>query len=221
MFFRKINCKVCGNRVNNRHRYCYFCGADLKDKNAGFRDDFDLTPVNLPFPLGKIFNQLTKELAREMDKVWEETDRNRNVKGSGLSISISNEDGVPRIKIREFGRVGELGELGELGEAEDPYAKKARENLKKAVSKEDAERYAKLPREEAQTDVKRLSDRIVYELLLPGVKDSKDIFINKLQNSIEVKAFGKDKAYFKLIPVSMRIKGYALRDEKLVLELKD
>src|SRR3989344_3748821 len=48
--------------------------------------------------------------------------------------------------------------------------------------------------------IRRFADRVVYEIALPGVKSIKDISITKLENSIEIKAVSKDKAYFKLIP---------------------
>jgi hypothetical protein len=65
-----------------------------------------------------------------------------------------------------------------------------------------------------------LTNKIVYEIDLPGVTNVKDVIINRLENSIEVKAFAKDKAYFKLIPLSLPIERYHLKEGKLVLELK-
>ncbi len=211
MFFQKADCKTCGKRINKSHRYCYFCGASTRGGDYTLREDIDLAEINLPFPFGKIFDKLTKELAREMDKVWEEGtgEERRKVGKNEVSISISNKDGVPRIMINNPGKT------------EDQFAKRTKENLKRPSSKEEIELYSKLPREEAKSDVKRLSDKIVYEIALPGVKDPRKIFINKLQNSIEIKAFGEDKIYFKLIPISMQIRGYSLEDEKLTLELKD
>ncbi|HIH18016.1 MAG TPA: hypothetical protein HA282_00735 [Nanoarchaeota archaeon] len=211
MFFQKTNCKSCGKRINKNHRYCYFCGASTRDGDYTFRENLDLSEINLPFPFGKIFDKLTKELAREMDKIWEEeTGEARNkVERRGVSISISNKDGVPRIMINDPRKT------------EDQFAKRTKENLKRSASKEEIEHYSKFPREEARTDVKRFSDKVVYELALPGVRDPKKVFINKLQNSIEVKAFGDDKIYFKLIPMDMQIQGYSLKDERLTLELKD
>ncbi|MBU2496838.1 MAG: hypothetical protein KJ767_02160, partial [Nanoarchaeota archaeon] len=99
--------------------------------------------------------------------------------------------------------------------------KKQAKRIVRKVSKEDAERYSKLPRKEAETNVKRLSDGIIYEISMPDVSDIKDIFINKLHNSIEVKAFGKDTAYLKLIPVDLDIKRSYFKDGKLILELKE
>ena len=78
---------------------------------------------------------------------------------------------------------------------------------------------AALPKEEPQTTVRRLTDRIVYEIELPGVEKD-NLVITKLHNSIEIKAFSKDKTYFKLLPVSFHILGSKLEEGKLVLELK-
>ena len=54
---------------------------------------------------------------------------------------------------------------------------------------------------------------------MPEVKSFKDILINKLENSIEIKAIGKTKAYFKIIPINMPIVSQNLSQGKLVLEL--
>ena len=43
--------------------------------------------------------------------------------------------------------------------------------------------------------------------------------IIRLENSIEIKALAKDKAYFKLIPISLPIKDYIIEDERLIIEL--
>jgi HSP20 family molecular chaperone IbpA len=88
------------------------------------------------------------------------------------------------------------------------------------MTEEEIEKFSKLPRKEPETRVRRLTDKIIYEIKLPGVKTEKDIAINKLQNSIEIKAFAKDRTYFKLIPLSFPIKKYNLKDGTLTLELK-
>jgi hypothetical protein len=40
-----------------------------------------------------------------------------------------------------------------------------------------------------------------------------------LENSIEVKAFAKDKAYYKFLPVSLPLLKYDLANGRLTLEL--
>ena len=85
--------------------------------------------------------------------------------------------------------------------------------------KKEQERIARLPREEPETKIRRLTDKIIYEVYIPGVKSLKDVTVNRLENSIEIKAISQDRAYFKLIPVSLHLKRYYLKEEKLILEL--
>jgi len=87
------------------------------------------------------------------------------------------------------------------------------------ISEEKARKLAKLPKEEALAKVRRLSNKVVYELDLPEVKSLEDITINQLENSIEIKAFAKDKVFHKIIPISLPITNYNLSKGKLVLEL--
>ena len=51
-------------------------------------------------------------------------------------------------------------------------------------------------------------------------KTKKYISIVKLENSIEIKAVSKKKAYIKLIPINMPITNYQLEKGKLILELE-
>jgi len=55
---------------------------------------------------------------------------------------------------------------------------------------------------------------------MPGVKSIKDVSVNQLENSIEIKAVAKDNSYFKLIPINLPVLDYELSEEKLVLELE-
>ena len=88
------------------------------------------------------------------------------------------------------------------------------------VSNEQSKKLAKLPRKEPKTKMKRLSGKLVYELQVPGVDNLQDIIINKLENSIEIKALSKDKIYSKTININLPILKYSLNHGNLVLELK-
>ena len=206
MIFNKTDCRYCRRRINKSYRYCPLCGYDQKKPVQ----EYPLMP-SISFPFSKIFDELTKEFSREFDKLYEEDfeKKSRKVKSSGISISISTEGGEPRIRMHT------------LGDAEREQRVQAKQIKQRVLSKEEAERYAKLPRHEAETTVKRLGDKIIYEISLPGVSRVEDVFVTKLQNSIEIKAFGKDKAYFKLIPVDLHIGNYLLKEGKLVLELRE
>ncbi|MEM2772259.1 MAG: hypothetical protein QXR88_00180, partial [Candidatus Pacearchaeota archaeon] len=87
----------------------------------------------------------------------------------------------------------------------------------KRIKDESLKNIEKLPREEAKYKIKRLGNVIIYEINLPGVKSLDDIEIKKLENSIEIKAIGKDKVYFKLIPINLPIYKYELKKDKLII----
>ncbi len=197
--------------------FCPYCGIDIEKekekKNFGFlgRNDEFVSGFNLdmPFGFGKIFNSLLKQIEeqfRELDKEMEKKPDTK-FKSGGISISISTDSGEPKIKINQF------------SPKKKPNEKTERKRLRKEMSKLNAKKLEKLPKKEPETSVRRLSDKIIYEISLPGVKSLKDITINELENSIEIKAVAKDKVYFKLLPVSLPIRNYRLRSNKLILEL--
>ncbi len=93
--------------------------------------------------------------------------------GRGFLVEISRkEDEEPRISIKEFGK---------------PENLKKDETLKKNV-------------EVIEPEVKVLEEGKLVKIFLPDVEREEDINIKKLQNSIEIKACGKGKTYFTIIP---------------------
>ncbi len=221
MFGKK--CKNCNRKIGKDFDFCPYCGNNVKKetderefgllgKEDGFNMDNFFQPTLGMTGLGKMFNSLLKQIDsqfKEMDKQMTE-DKETKIKrfpASGISISISNSAGKePEIKIRGLGNT----EVKQIREAK----------ITNEISDDEAKMLSKLPKKEAETKVRRLANKLIYELDLPGVKQIKDIIINKLENSIEIKAFSKDKAYFKLIPLNLPILKYDLKDGKLVLELK-
>ncbi|OYT37488.1 hypothetical protein B6U82_01655 [Candidatus Pacearchaeota archaeon ex4484_31] len=212
MFRRKLKCPRCNRKIEKGFKFCPYCGACLETEKEpeslldAIDEEFEM-PSLFRFPFKRLFKQIDEQL-KAFDKALSEGKMPRKY-SSGISISISSVPGKePVIKIKRFGP-GTKKE--EVIKAEQQKAKK--------ISEEEAEKLAKLPRAEPETTVRRLTDKIVYEISLPGVKNKKDVMINRLENSIEIKAFSKDKAYFKLIPISLPIKRYYLKNEKLFLEL--
>jgi len=241
MFSKK--CPRCNRKIGKDFEYCPFCGMRFyKDASKerrdfgllGRRDDEELDlGMRLPLGFNKIFNSLLnqvdkqfKQLDKEMGKEKLDESKMPKVFRQGISISFKSESGKqPKIEIREFGKPGKMRieKIGKGFELNEERARKEGRRIKKKagreLSDEESARLAKLPRKEAIAKVRRLSDKVIYELELPGVKNLKDVFITKLENSIEVKAFSKDKAYFKLIPLKLPILDYSLKKEKLTLEL--
>jgi hypothetical protein len=135
----------------------------------------------------------------------------------GLSISISSaNNGQPVIKVRSLGDKTPI-ELKAMQTAKPGKQVRQIALPQKQFSEEESEKLSKLPKEEPKTSIRRLTDKIVYEIEIPGVK-KENVIISKLQNSIEIKAFAKDKAFFKLIPISLPIIKSQIKEGKLVLE---
>jgi len=63
-----------------------------------------------------------------------------------------------------------------------------------------------------------LPDKIIYELEIPEIKSLDDISILQLENSIEVKAVAKEKAYAKIIQIGLPVIGYGITKDNLFLE---
>lgn len=239
MIWRK-SCDKCGRKIGKDFSYCPYCGHNSRDKRKDSMDDrtndrddradygflgkqdgdlFD----GMKMPFG--FNTIFKKLVKEMDKQFREIDKeigkekiskinNKNplIKQGGISINISSAGESPLIKIKSFGNLP--------ARAIEKQIKPEEKIIKKPeISEEKVKKFAKLPRQEAESKVRRLSGKVIYEIDLPGVNNLKDIIVNKLENSIEIKAFAEDKAFFKFLPIALPLLRYHLSKGKLILEL--
>ncbi len=201
----KRKCPGCDRKVERKFNYCPYCGMSFKVKKE--KDDFgmlgrdDFLPeteknsnqgFKLPFGLDGIFNGLMKQLENEMAKEMREMPQ-------GFKIHIST--GKPEIK----------------------KVQSVKRTIKQPVmiSDDELKRRMKLPKTEAESNVRRLPDRIVYEIQVPGVKSGRDVVVTKLEDSIEVKAYSGDKCFYKTIPLKVEIIGYYIKDDRLFVELKD
>ena len=202
-FMFKKKCPGCNRKIEKKFSYCPYCGMSFKAKKE--KDDFgmlgrdDFMPefeksinqgFGMPFGLDRVMNSLIKQLEKEFNK-----DIKENNFPDGFRIQIST--GKPQM-----------------------LSPKRKIIKQQAISIEELERRSKLPKEEAESNVRRLSDRIVYEISVPGVTSGKDVLITKLEDSIEIKAYSKNKCFCKTIPLKVEIIGYYVKDDKLFLELK-
>lgn len=201
-----------------------------KEKDYGFlgKDDFTFKDeFKMPFNFNNLFNPnlfksgLFSSVFKEVEKQLREADKEMKLpekmqNASGISISISVNGEKPEIKVNKFGPGFQESGFQDI-ETEKSKEKKI---LKHKITADKARKFAKLPKKEAKTEIRRLSNKVIYEVELPGVKKLEDVIINKLEKSIEIKAFGKDSVYFKLIPINLPILNYKLKNEKLILELR-
>jgi len=203
MFKRK--CPSCAKKIEKKFSYCPYCGASFKvgDEQENFgmlgRNDSQekiQQNLGLPFGMNKIINSLVNQLEKQMN-----------------GINRGSEDGIPRgFKIR-------IASGPQMNQVVRRIPEKRIENVPK-ISDEENDRRASLPRREVESKVRRLSNRIIYEMKTPGVKRKRDIVLTKLVSGLEIKAYSEDKCYVKFIPLTLEVIEYFVRDEKVFVELK-
>ena len=195
-------CPSCAKKIENKFNFCPYCGESFKklqeDEKYGMlgRDDsLDLAvpDMKLPFGMGKIVDSLMKQLEKQMNEVAAAD--GKVPRGFKIKISSGN-----------------------------PNAKQVTQSKHKMInyfSEEQMKELMSLPKQEAESKVRRLSDRIIYELSTPGVKSPKEVVVAPLASGFEVKAYSKDKCYTKFIPFAFELIQYYIKDDKLVIELKN
>jgi hypothetical protein len=222
--FKKKECKRCKRKIDEKYSYCPYCGNRMynnEEENEDWgmlgKNDFmpSMNEIKFPFGFNAIFNSLmknmSKELSEQLNKNYFQQEENNNpkkIKKEGISISISTfGEGPPKIKVTQLGN-------------KQSEIKEEKEKIKPdTFTKDKIKKFASLNREEPKTNIRRLSSKMIYELKMAGVKSLDDVSITKLENSIEVKAISKDKAYMKVIPINLPIINYSLLSGKLILEL--
>lgn len=222
MFNKKNKCNNCGNKINKDYSFCPECGNNISQKNnkkewgmIGKNDSIEDTPDIFSTGLfgglgGKMLNQMLnstmKMLEKEMKKSMEDINKVPQNK-TNFELYINGKKISPdKIKVTNKPLIN--------NKIQEKY-------VNKFLSEENTKKFSELVKEEPETNLRRLSDMIVYEISLPGVKNIEDISIVKLEKSIEIKAVSKNKAYSKIIPFNLNITKYNLSKEKLVLELKE
>jgi len=210
--FDKKSCKKCGKKMGKGSMFCSNCGIrlDKMDNDWGMLGEHDETNEFEQFSrnmlggvggnmLGKMFEgamrMLEKEMQKEMKSIKTNPKTDIRLFINGKRINLNNSD------------------------VQEQKSKKQRRKPIELPSRI-LKNFSKLPKEEPKTNMRRLSDRVVYEIKIPGVKSQENISITALENSIEIKASAKDKAYFKLIPINLPIINYDFSDENLILEFE-
>jgi HSP20 family molecular chaperone IbpA len=184
--FEKRKCPACGKKVEEKFSYCPYCGASLESE-----EEFE------EFRPFRIFEDIDKEFER-IDKMFGKSFFKfpKFERGGGISITIQSGTGMePKIEVKTSGEYKKL----------EPEIKR-RLGVKPAIE-EVEEEIEKKPRripkvtEEPEAKIEKIGNKQRIEIKLPDVKSEKDIEVKDLEQSIEVKAFAGDKAYFKLLPI--------------------
>jgi hypothetical protein len=139
---------------------------------------------------------------KEMNRMMGEIDPKAAKKS--FSISINFGGGEPKVRIQPIG-VGGVPQQGKPARQEKvpEFSRKVAGDI-----------------EEPKASVRRSGDRFTAQILLPDIDSDKDIEMRKVGESIEIRAYTKDKTYFKILkcPETAEILDRKFKDGKLMLE---
>jgi len=208
--FGKKECGRCGEKSGAKCNFCPNCGVPFDEK--GFKkSDFgmlgekdsreEMEIANSIFGgfggkmMGRMLESAVKMLEREMQKEMKKSKPKTN-----LQLFVN-------------------GKKIDLGNYQNEEKSEESEISTEKLPNSELKGFSELKKKEPATNIRRLSNKVVYEVNMPGIKSEKDISVVKLENSIEVKAAGNNVAYKKIIPIGLPIKNYNLSNGKLILEL--
>ncbi|MBR9679159.1 MAG: hypothetical protein GON13_02740 [Nanoarchaeota archaeon] len=191
-----MNCSNCNKKFENGWNYCAYCG---EEKRGFFRNPFKGFS-------NKLFMKSFDKMFKQVFDSFSFNDENFSFGDSkNFVIKMSNLDGggTPDIKVYD--------ESAKIPVSEhvisEPVLKKSGRALKNV--------------EEPEASVRGVGNSVFVELKIPHVKSINDVEIIKLGESIEVRAFGRGKSYFKVIsvPDESKILKKELRGGKLFVEI--
>lgn len=217
--FNKKGCNNCEEKIESKYKFCPYCGYSNSNKSRRNElgmlgeNDFEQNLDNFSNSLlggfggkmiGKMFESAIKMLEKEMQK---------EMRGERKDIR-------PKTNFQLFIN-GKKINAGNIDNFNQPMQEqKIKENIEVPLPNGILKKFSSLPRKEPETSLRRLSDKIIYEIKIPGVVSEKDISITKLENSIEIRAVSKNNSYQKIIPFNMPIAAYDISKGKLILELE-
>lgn len=204
----KTKCNSCNSSINGKYSFCPYCGNSLTDPEKESRDfgmlgktDSEEDFIESFGITDKLINSLVNNLAKSLDKQFrdidEETSKEMNrTEIRSLPRGISIRIGAPKQQMQRL------------------QGKKAR----KEITESQIKKMSSLPKATAKTSVKRINDKVIYELNTPGVSSAEDVFVSKLESGYEIKAIGDKKVYINNIPINLPLKNLGLMKNKLLVE---
>lgn len=212
MFFRKKhneNCARCGGALTEEFSYCPYCGVSLIDKSKKAKDygllgnndvinDDSSESFGMPSAgiADKLFSSVFNNLVKNLDKQISKDMQNAEISPmpNGFKIVI----GGPQPKKRQ-------------------PAQNSKTTSKK-ITEEQMQKLIGLPKKDAKSKIKRIGDKVIYELAMPGVSSPEDVFISKLESGYEIKSLGKKNVYVSRLNVELPLKGIGLDKNSVLLE---
>jgi hypothetical protein len=214
----KKKCSKCKNKIEKGFDFCPYCGMNLKKPNdhyglLGNNDEEPLAQDPFDLPVEKLLGKMIKSF--DIPSMMRQLEQGTNTNNPNNNLNKNGSPFPPGMKIK-FAINGKEVDLNPQPQKNKIAPKK----IIKTMSEDNAKKFAELPRKEPASKMKRLSNKIVYELETPGVENLGDVVINKLETSIEIKALSKDKVYTKTLNIDLPIIRYGLNKGNLILEFQ-
>jgi hypothetical protein len=227
----KKKCSNCNKKIERDFDFCPYCSSPTKDHKKEYgllgKDDNTINPTMIPkIPemtnnslldrlIGSAFSTAIKMVEKEMHSIENQPKMNipenlqLYINGKKISLPSQKNSNLIKQPLKEVEQ--EFDEEGNPVKIVKEVPKISEETLKKS---------ARLPRKEAKTKLTRLKDKVVYELETPGISSLSNIVINKLEQSIEIKAYTEKAVFIKNIAIKLPLASYSVRGDKLFLEFK-
>jgi|TARA_B100001971_G_C18218242_1_gene555334 hypothetical protein len=230
-------CSTCNTRIKKDFEFCPSCGSNLNSsfekEDYGFlgKDDSVEKSLQESFPsfadsfIDKMFNTAMKMLESQMKSLNEEVARNPNHPMNpnnkrhrqNLPNDLNIQFFVNGKKILN-NQQNQNNRFNQNNQAQQAQINQIRIDPRVFTNK--LKNSSKLQKKEPQSKLKRISNKIIYELHIPGVKSVEDILINQLENSIEIKALSNKNLYSKSLNLNLPILRYKLKNDFLTIELQ-
>lgn len=223
MFGKK--CKRCNERINGKFKFCPFCGIptkQYKEEDYGMLGQDDeleefenlFNKMNNPM-LNKMLGGVMKMLEKEMGNIGN-MNNTPNIPEKSMTGPKTN------FQLYVNGKKIDWAQPEIETQNTDPLKTPEKSKLKLPMpSKETIKSSAELPRQEAKTSLKRLANKIIYEIDAPGITSLNKVLINKLEDGFEVRLFTKKAVLSKNISVKLPLINYYLEEYKLFLEFQN
>jgi hypothetical protein len=218
MFKKKKKCPECGKLVESDWNFCPACGVELTEEEEEYEEE-RFAPFSMFEDIEKEFERIDKMFSF---KPFKFPKLQPHVRGGGISIVVQTGTGMkPRVEVKTSGEYKKIEPEIKRKLGIKPPVEEVGEEVEEEERIEKKRRVPKIT-EEAETKVETVGNKQIFSIKLPDVKSEKDIEIKKLEQSIEVKAFAGDKAYFTLIPMhgNASIVGKEFKDGILKIEIE-
>lgn len=218
--FGSKKCPKCEKKITNDFEFCPYCGLSLRNPLKE-REDFGILGTNDNVSdFERMFNGIMRP--GMLDKMVSSILKNlENESRMQEDVSMRNSEAFP--KMNSNFELFINGKKIPINQNSIQISGKRPEIQKPAPIKVDEEfikKSAKLPRKEAKTRLTRLSNKLIYELDTPDLENLNAVLINKLEESLEIKAYTKKAVYYKNLPIKLPLVKYYLKEEKLFLEFQ-